>query len=264
MALKYGLAAWQQYHPRDDAGAPVVLCFGDSWFWYPIPGVGNLCDRFLDFGRGQSLDICAIGVNGMEIALPGKAMLNDLTTFLQWEAETVGMIVVSGGGNDFAGPEDLDPLLRKGSGSSAGSWLRKKAVDKLFSDVRKGYQRIVYLRDIFCPGVPIVTHCYDYAHATGKGLLWLSPWLKPSFDALKVPQGLRCEIVRIFIDGLAAVQLGLAGTRYHFVDTRGLLSAGDWANELHPTREGFNKIARPFYAAFEKIFPDRVGKPTWF
>lgn len=264
MALKFGLTEWQQYHPRDDGNAPIVLCFGDSWFWYPIPGIGNLCNRFLDYGRYQSIDIVAIGDNGMEIAVPGKGLLNQLTTFLQWESETVDMIVVSGGGNDFAGPEDLDPLLKKGNGSSAGSWLKKKATDDLFENIKKGYERVVHLRETFCPEVPIVTHCYDYAHATGEGVLWFSPWIKPSFDKIGVPDKLRCEVIKIIIDRLADVQLGCAGSDYQFVDTRGLLSADDWANELHPTEEGFDKIARPFYPVFEKYFPDWVRKPKWY
>jgi hypothetical protein len=30
------------------------------------------------------------------------------------------------------------------------------------------------------------------------------------------------------------------------VDLRGTLDPGDWANEMHPTRKGFEKVARKF------------------
>lgn len=263
MALKYGLSDWQQYQPRDDTNAPIVLCFGDSWFWYPIPGIGNLSNRLLDFGRYQAIDIAVIGKNGMEVAYPGKGILSDLTTFLQWESKTVDMIAISGGGNDFAGAEDLDPLLKKGTGTAA-SWFKKKETDDLFASIKAGCQRIIYLRDTFCPSVPIVTHCYDYAHASGKGLLWFSPWLKPSFDKIGMPPTLHADAVKFIIDRLADVLQSFSGSLYHFVDTRGLLEPDDWANELHPTGEGFNKIARPFYPVFDQYFPDWVRKPKWY
>jgi hypothetical protein len=175
MALKFGLDNWRQYQPRDDSNAPIVLAFGDSWFWYPIPGIGNLSNRFLDFGRYQAIDFVAIGKYGMEIAYPGKGILGDLTTFLQWEGKTVDMIAISGGGNDFAGADDLDPLLKKGKPNNVKSWFKTKETNDLFSSVRTGYERIIYLRNTFCPTVPLVTHCYDYAQVTGKGLLWFSP-----------------------------------------------------------------------------------------
>lgn len=264
MALKFGLSDWRQYYPRDDVNAPIVLCFGDSWFWYPIPGIGNLSNRLLDFGRYQAIDIVAIGKNGMEIAYPGKGILSDLTTFLQWEGKTVDMIAVSGGGNDFAGADDLDPLLKKGKSGDAASWFKVRETNELFSRISAGYQRVIYLRDTFCPTVPIVTHCYDYAQVTGKGLLWFSPWIKPSLDKIGMPHGLHADAIAYIIDRLADVQNSLSGPLYHFVNTRGLLGPDDWANELHPTGEGFNKIARPFYPIFEKYCPDWVRKPKWY
>lgn len=263
MALKYGLNEWRDYHPRNDEKAPIVLCFGDSWFWYPIPGIGNLSNRFLDFGKHQAIDIAVIGKNGMEIANPGKGIIFDLTTFLQWESKTVKMICISGGGNDFAGADDLDPLLKKGKPGNVVTWFKPKEIETLFNDIKNGYERVVYLRNTFCPEVPIVTHCYDYAHATGKGLLWFSPWIKPSLDKIGMPVEMHAEAVKFIIDKLADIQISLAGNLHHFVDTRNLLSPNDWSNELHPTRKGFNKIARPFYPIFEKIMPDWVKKPRW-
>ena len=264
MALKFGLDEWKNYHPRNDDNAPIVLCFGDSWFWYPIPGIGNLSNRFLDFGKYQAIDFVAIGKNGMEIAYPGKGILTDLTTFLQWESSTVDMICVSGGGNDFAGADDLDPLLKKGKPSDVATWFKPKEIKDLFDNIQKGYERVIYLRNTFCPTVPIVTHCYDYAHATGKGLLWFSPWIKPSLEKIGMPSALHADAVKFIINELADIQTNLVGNLYHFVDTRNLLTLEDWSNELHPTGEGFNKIARPFYPVFEKYMPDWVRKPRWF
>lgn len=132
MAIKFGLSAWQEYVPRGDPNAPIVLCFGDSWFQYPIPGIGNLSFNLLQFGKHQAIDIVALGNNGMEIANPGKRLLADLQFFLQWESKTVDMIAISGGGNDFAGANDLDPLLKKGKNGNPASWFKTKETDELF------------------------------------------------------------------------------------------------------------------------------------
>ncbi|MDP2786969.1 MAG: hypothetical protein Q8O79_02690 [Pseudomonadota bacterium] len=264
MALIFGLDKWKEYQPRNDENAPIVLCFGDSWFWYPIPGIGNLSNRFLDFGKYQAIDIVAIGKSGMEIALPGKSILYDLTTFLQWESKTVDMIAISGGGNDFAGADDLDPLLKKGKANDVTTWFKAKETDDLFASIKRGYERVIYLRDTFCPTIPITTHCYDYAHATGKGLMWFSPWIKPSLDKIGMPALMQADAVRLIIDKLADIQTSLKSDLYHFVDTRNSLTLSDWSNELHPTGDGFNKIARSFYPVYEKYFTDWVRKPKWY
>lgn len=263
MALKFGLDEWRSYHPRDEENAPIVLCFGDSWFWYPIPGIGNLSNRFLDFGRFQSMDVVAIGKTGMEIAKPEKQILFDLTTFLQWEAKTVDMILISGGGNDFAGPDDLDPLLKRGNKTDHMSWFKIKKLDDLFDSIKKGFERVIYLRNTYCKNIPIVTHCYDYSYPTGDGLLWFSPWIKPSFDKVGVPEKFRHLLVKEIIDRLANVQEDLADNKYIFVDTRNTLQEEDWSNELHPTGIGFNKIAAKFHPVFDEKFPDWVLVPRW-
>lgn len=262
MALIFNLPDWQNYQ-RNDPNAPLVLCFGDSWVQYPFWKDGNLADRFLDFGKFQSMDIVALGENGMEIGDPGKANLHVLTTFLQYESKAVDMFIVSGGGNDFAGADDLTPLLQKGSNSNVSTWFKPKETAELFARVTRGYERMVLLRDTFCPRVPIVTHCYDYAPVTGKGLLWFSPWIRPALTQVGMPADLQREAVRYIIDNLAKVQQELSGPLYHFVDTRNSLGVGDWDNELHPNRDGFNKIAAKFFPVFADAFPDWVRKPKW-
>lgn len=264
MAEKYSLYEWRNYHPRENPSAPIVLCFGDSWFQYFVPGIGNLTNRFYDFGKRVDIDLVALGSVGMEIADPGRGILSDVKTFIKWEKETLGMILISGGGNDFAGADDLDPLLQKGNNSDVKTWFKPAAVNHLFKEIANGFKRVVDLRNAQCPQVPIVTHCYDYSHATGQGVLWFSPWIKPSLDKIGMPQAMHDDAIKLIIDRLALVQETLAGDLYHFVDTRGVLDAIDWSNELHPTRIGFNKIAREFYPVFEKYFPDSVRKPSWF
>lgn len=263
MSLTFGMIDWQN-HQRNDPGAPLILCFGDSWVQYPFHRDGNLANRFLDFGKFQAMDIVALGENGMEIGEPGKSNLHTLTTFLKFESKMVDMIIVSGGGNDFAGADDLLPLLKVGNANDVSSWFKPQETAALFARVTRGFERVIQLRDIFCPQVPIVSHCYDYAPPTGRGLLGFSPWIRPAMDQVGMPRPMQTEAVRYIIDHLAAIQLTLADKPgYHFVDTRNCLEEDDWDNELHPTRAGFNKIAARFFPVISKTFPEWVRTPKW-
>lgn len=264
MALIFGMMEWQNYQ-RNDPGAPLILCFGDSWIQYPFAKDGNLANRFLDFGKFQAMDIVALGENGMEIGDPGKSNLYALTSFLNVEKQTVDMIIVSGGGNDFAGSDDLLPLLKVGNANDVASWFKAQETAALFAGIARGYERVIQLRDTFCPTVPIVTHCYDYAHPSGIGLLGFSPWIRPALQQVGMPLAMQPQAVRYIIDHLAQVQQDLqhATALYHFVDTRESLADGDWENELHPNHAGFNKIAARFYPVIAEAFPEWVRKPKW-
>ncbi|MES2758590.1 MAG: SGNH/GDSL hydrolase family protein [Pseudomonadota bacterium] len=263
MPLTFGLPDWRAT-TRNNPDVPLILCFGDSWVQYPFPQNGNLCNRFLDFGESQAMDIVALGESGMEIADPGKSNLYSLNDFLKFDCETVDMIIVSGGGNDFAGADDLLPLLKVGNTNDVASWFKATETADLFARVTRGYERIIHLRNTYCKNVPIVTHCYDYAPPTGRGLLVFSPWIRPSLDQIGMPREMQAGAVRYIIDNLAKVQQSLANTpAYFFVDTRNTLQAEDWQNELHPSRDGFNKIAAKFYPVISTTFPNWVRRPRW-
>ncbi|MFL6658331.1 MAG: SGNH/GDSL hydrolase family protein [Massilia sp.] len=259
MALIFGLSEWQQYQ-QQFAGAPIILCFGDSWFQYPFPASGNLCNRFLAYGH-QVVDIVSIGELGMEIGKPGKSNLSHLLTFMQWESKQVDMLIISGGGNDFAGADDLRPLLKHGVANDISSWFKAGETAALFGLIKRGYENIVHLRDQLCPDIPILTHCYDYPEVNGKGLLWFSPWIQPALIDVGMPAALHQEAGRYIIDRLADVQLALAGKHphYEFIDTRHTLAKADWANELHPNNAGFDKMAAKFYPSLKQHFPEWIS-----
>ena len=264
MALKYGIDEWRAYMPRDDSAAPIVLCFGDSWFWYPIPVIGNLPSRFLEFGSNQAIDFAVLGENGMRITAPGERLLGELTSFLRWESKTLGMIMVSGGGNDFTGTGNMDPILKRGVTGDIESWFIPEKCAELFERIKMGYERILSLRDNYCPGIPVVVHGYGYAYATGKGILCFTPWLKPSLDKIGMPEEMHTGAVKFLVDRFAQVHASFISRDYHFIDTRACLAKDDWSNELHPNMQGFNKIARQFYPVLEQYFPNWVRKPFWF
>lgn len=101
----------------------------------------------------------------------------------------------------------------------------------------------------------VVLHSYDYPIPDGRGfkleaLKITGPWLAPAMDERQVPKDpdLRRKTCRILIDHLAAefAQFVDPVKRIYLVDSRGCLVSpnylDDWDNELHPTRQGFQRI----------------------
>jgi hypothetical protein len=101
----------------------------------------------------------------------------------------------------------------------------------------------------------VLLHGYDYAVPDGRpfrfAMLSQGPWLSRAMDAHQVPPDLelRKGIVRILIDRIntAFANYARPGSGISFVDSTNALDSGpsyrnDWANELHPTADGFDRI----------------------
>jgi hypothetical protein len=102
----------------------------------------------------------------------------------------------------------------------------------------------------------VLLHGYDYPVPDGRGftlagLQLNGPWLAKAMDEREVPVDLdlRKDVARILInrlnDTLKRYANPAAGV--YFIDSRDTLSSGadyqdDWANELHPTEDGFDQI----------------------
>jgi hypothetical protein len=94
--------------------------------------------------------------------------------------------------------------------------------------------------------VRIFLHNYSYARPTGKGVFGGSSWLKSALDDAKVPDHLQAKCLRYVLDAFTdRLEQIAAINKDHIVliDSRQTLDASDWANELHPTPDGFKKIA---------------------
>lgn len=110
--------------------------------------------------------------------------------------------------------------------------------------------------------LPVLVHGYDYAVPDGRGFLggWgplPGPWLEPSFrEKGYMDDPRRRSLVRDLIDAFNQMLGDLASTpgisHVTYVDLRNTLPTSDseyrqwWANELHPTRSGFLRVAQRF------------------
>jgi len=245
---------WHEPTMLLDGAMPSIIAIGDSWFWYPLPG-GSLATSLSRIVGPQQHTILAYGNNGAEafdyVEGVYAAVIDGA---LARYGTSLSAVFVSGGGNDFAGFNDLRPLLGVNCSACADAaacfnhGTGPGTIEDLFTRVRRYYIELI---DRIAADVPaaarVFVHNYDYALPSGQGVIGDKAWLKPALAAAKVPSGLRAPCVRYLIDQFS-LQLTDLETLYAgrvvFVDSRGTLAAGDWANELHPKAAGFNKIAR--------------------
>jgi hypothetical protein len=117
----------------------------------------------------------------------------------------------------------------------------------LINEVQLAADRVGHRVDVF-------VNCYDYAPPNGvpfsaplAGIPLLGPWLKPPLDAAGVDPdpAFRQQVIEALIGRLQRTfaQFDSAADRVHVVQSAGTLDpATDWANELHPNGQGFDKL----------------------
>lgn len=243
---------WDESLMQNDNKTPSILAFGDSWFWYLLPG-GSLINYLGPMVGNKSHTILAKGGNGAEADqfVNGK-YAKIFTESLRGYGAGLSAVFLSAGGNDFAGFPDLRPLLEddcSGKVSERDCYRSGKdglqgLMDKLEEDYRK-LIGLIYTHTK--PACKIIMHTYDYAIPNGKGVFGGEAWLKPALESAKVPSLLQAKCVMLLIDSCYEMLTRIAKTdKSHLivVDSRGTLSAREWANELHPTGGGFKKIAK--------------------
>ncbi len=230
---------------------PTILAIGDSWFWYPFPG-GSLVNRLGPMVRSKGHVIFAKGMNGAEAYdyVDGK-YAELVRVALQRYGPGLAAVFISGGGNDFAGFNDLRPLLKDNCSAQAdapGCFLSGSAGLQGFLDNMDRYYRkligLVYTSTtVDCS---IVLHSYDYSIPSGKGVFGGQGWLQSALADAQVPPQLQQQCIRFLLDAFHDVLANICTLdpqHLVLVDSRGTLSAHEWANELHPTAAGFAKIA---------------------
>lgn len=234
---------------------PSILAIGDSWFWYPFPG-GSLINQLGALVDSKEHVVFALGYNGAEAVdyTQGKYS-KTVRTALKMHGKSLSAVFISGGGNDFAGVNDLRPMLKDDCSAAktvAACFKGRNAIHTLgwvMDKLTESYQ--VLIGQVIAAGIPatkIILHTYDYSLPTGKGVFGKeSTWLRKSMIDANVPEALRAGCVKHVIDKLT-IELTKLTTidpkRILLVDSRGCLSPSQWANELHPTPAGFKRIAK--------------------
>lgn len=247
------------------ASAGVLVAEGDSWFDYPLHDVL----RLLEDHHGYDVESVAHKGDRVEDMAYGLGQLEEFTRRLEKllrRGVIPKAVLLSGGGNDVAGTE-FGMLINHARSPVAG--LNQQILSGVIDErIQVAYVTILSAITRLCEQrlqrrIPTLIHGYDYPVPDGRGFLggwWFlpGPWLEPGFrergyEALKE----RAALARQLIDRFNTMLQGIAGlpdfSHVTYIDLRNTLSAGkdykkDWANELHPTPAGFERITRRFAA----------------
>jgi hypothetical protein len=242
---------WNEANVQAAGAIPTILAIGDSWFWYPFPG-GSLISYLGPLVEPKAHVVLAKGMNGAEAYdyVEGKYS-DDVSGALRFYGSDLSAVFISGGGNDFAGFNDMRPLLNLDcSGAETAEDCFRSGdggLDAFLKRTEHYYRTLIghiyTLTPVHCV---MVMHSYDYAIPDGRGVFGGKGWLKPALEAAGVPESLQRDCVRYLITRFHSMLTSISsGDPDHLlvVDSRGTLDEGDWANELHPKGKGFKKIA---------------------
>ncbi|MGV3756395.1 MAG: caspase family protein [Verrucomicrobiota bacterium] len=280
IAAREAAASTRALSARRGPGTRIVA-EGDSWFDFKIrPDVIDWLERDYDY------DIENLGKGGAciyEMAYgPEERGMFDFFGKDATELENLvkairehkpHVFLFSAGGNDFVGPEFIMTIhhaLARKSGVNRG------VIDALFKDdVEPGFRMVIETataaaRQAGLGDIPVILHGYDYAFPDGRSAVNLvvkkiGPWMGPSFSMKGYPYenegdlAVRRRMVSAMIDAVYIMleRLKADYSNIHIVDVRGTLrSRSDWHDELHPTGEGFRRVA----ALFHQVIENALGR----
>jgi hypothetical protein len=242
---------------KDHPDWPVIICEGDSWFSFPIHA--NTIDN-LDDMAARKISLLRLEANGeTALRIIGGKQKAKLAAYLK--RYPVNALLFSGGGNDVVGADLLPLLQQRKPGMTWKDCINMTTTDARFDRLRSAYLDLVHLRNENRPDCRIYIHNYDLAIPTGKGAkMWgikVGPWMKPFLETKGItdPTDQR-EIIRWLLTRFSDMLKEIAKEpKVVFVQTQGTLANNEWNDELHPSREGFKKIATKFRAELKKQFP---------
>lgn len=252
------------------AGGPgssgVLVAEGDSWFDYPL----NDILRLLEDHHGYDVESVAHKGDRVEDMAYGPGQFEEFARRLEKllrQNVIPKAILLSGGGNDIAGQE-FGMLINHALSPVAG--LNEPVIAGVIDErIKFAYVTLLSAVTRICEQrlggpVTIIVHGYDYPVPDGRGFLggwWIlpGPWLEPGFrqkgyEDLAVRAALAKRLIDRFNEMLRGVVALPEFAHVRHVDLRNTLSAGsnykrDWANELHPTFTGFQRVTDRIAAA---------------
>ena len=254
----------EQFLRRANQGRTVLVSEGDSWFQFPI-FLSDVVDNLLGPYNIWSVDAAGYTLQNMVLQNP------EYLQALRSQRDQVCAFLFSGGGNDLIGEdEEGEPMVAKilrsfEPGRPASWYIDTEAAAARLRFIEDCYRQVLGSVQAEFPGLPVLCHGYDHVIPGGapgdpRRPMWAKQdqWIgRPMRERLGITDpALQRGIVRGLIDRFNERIRGLCGGNnpgaafrhaYH-VDVRGVVGDGRWADELHPSDEGYARVAARFQA----------------
>jgi len=183
------------------------------------------------------------------------------------------VVLLSGGGNDFVGDFMKATFKNVNNPISVDEARARVLATNQHQKVQDHFRRFLTAFTALKPNVPIMAHSYDYPLLMGiPGDLTLNnigaialfkktvgDWISKHVDhALPDPDDQR-QFVKKMMDDFVEISLQPLVNEFpafSFVDFRGTLPNEDlWFDEMHPTGEGFRRLAEKFRTEINAKLP---------
>lgn len=249
---------------------------GDSWFdyapsWLEDPGKGDLISQLNTFKlenkrkfnilrvaeAGDTLENMVFGNDLNRLGEPEKnQFLRTLTLVRRYKPK---FVLFSGGGNDIVG-DGLDAFINHNMLKDKFGLLRNDYVDYILENVfREVFETFITQIVGIDNNIQIFLHGYGYAIPDGRPVIgdekfgFIGPWMAPTFARKRIDFVAGQEIITELINKFNSLleEIAQKHTRnVHYLDLRDVIQPNDWANELHLTVTGYEKVV--------KVYTDRL------
>jgi lysophospholipase L1-like esterase len=242
----------------------LALVEGDSWTSHPF--LANLTIQ-IEMQSRYVFNIFDLSYPGHTATMMfGKAgpQLKQLKRIVSSKRDgyKFDWIILSAGGNDIVGP-GIRNFVDEKDGSRYGRELINGNFEALLdSEVIAGYTRAldIIARSKLNADTPVVAHVYSYLRPQKKGtrLPVFGPnvgvgWIATHLEALQISdpdeqEDIMTAMLDLFHEKLAAIRddhpnLVIVDTREALLK-QGRPNTAWWSDEIHPTGEGFSRVAR--------------------
>jgi lysophospholipase L1-like esterase len=267
-----GIHALLESSGIDTAKKYKLVAQGDSWFDYP----GNDLINYLRDAHGHRIENIAVAGSTLNdivygpvpknwLGIPQSDDVSRMEELLYLIEKThekndpLQGVLLSGGGNDIAGPEFFSFLNNKDAHlDNPNEMVVAGVVTETCLNAYRDLIKAIFDRSdkLQINNLHIFIHGYDYPWPDGRGFTMFNlvgPWFDESFNKKNFPYNNhddlleRRKIVHDFIEKFNDMLTNLASEHphVHYVDLRGTLDDDItlWANELHPTTQGFSRLA---------------------
>lgn len=231
-----------------------IIAEGDSWFRYVVgKAVIFQLEKLL------KIEIQNLASPGDEVSqMLAPRQLKRLAILLKrgptrgWKYDCM---LFSGGGNDLVGKDRfhkwLNPYKR---GMTPKQLINQKALKAELTVIESSYEELIAIRNKHSANTHLFFHGYDFAIPDGRRVCWLGPWMEPGLELRGIPKNKRREVVKLFLEQFDRVldKVARKNKLVTVIPTQGTLADDEWANELHPSNNGFKKIAKVFQTKIEE------------
>jgi hypothetical protein len=262
------------------------LAQGDSWFSIGAipPMLTTNVLRQLETSHSAFAVNCAVPGRELHVmadTTTSQTFMRLLKGKLAWRWDA---ILLSGGGNDLiaaAQSTDPDPKLRLFALPSERPFPVTQAAQYISGDgwttfgnhLKAVFANFIRVRDSGVNrGVPVVMHTYDLpAPRNAPAGAGFGPWLCKAMAAFGIPMTDWNAAARELFGRLEDLLATLAATHpaVSLVRTMGTLAmapntaigmTADWCNEIHPTREGYDKLAALWTPVVDAVLLNAASK----